>query len=111
MDVEGWSLLNRATSVVVDGPKDDGFLVARFNESSYDRAPSGWNRPWLRTEVPGYCSTPDRHRVGERGFSLRWTSHIDSGQLRASCWRGDHCFDQLRSQVAGRRGWRVAGLA
>jgi hypothetical protein len=41
---DGRSLLNRATLVVVDGPNDEGFLVARFDDLTHDRAPSDWDR-------------------------------------------------------------------
>lgn len=43
-EVDGWSLLNRATLMAIDGPKDEGFLVARFDRTNYDRAPSDWDR-------------------------------------------------------------------
>ena len=40
---EGWSLLNRATLVVVDGPDDEGFLVRRLGADGADLAPHGWD--------------------------------------------------------------------
>ena len=40
---EGWSLLNRATLVVVDGPGDEGFLVRRLGGDGADLAPDGWD--------------------------------------------------------------------
>jgi hypothetical protein len=42
-DTDGWSVLNRATVVVVDGPGDEGFLLARLTPSQGDRAPAGWD--------------------------------------------------------------------
>jgi hypothetical protein len=40
---EGWSLLNRATLLVVDGPGDEGFLVRRASPDGSDIAPAGWD--------------------------------------------------------------------
>ena len=40
---EGWSLLNRPTLVVVDGPGDEGFLVRRASPDGSDSAPAGWD--------------------------------------------------------------------
>jgi hypothetical protein len=40
---EGWSLLNRATMLVVDGPDDEGFLVSRLDPAAGDRAPREWD--------------------------------------------------------------------
>jgi hypothetical protein len=38
-----WSLLNRLTMVVVDGPGDDGFLLPRISPAGGDAAPAGWD--------------------------------------------------------------------
>ena len=40
---EGWSVLNRATLIVVDGPGDKGFLLPRMTGPDGDRAPDGWD--------------------------------------------------------------------
>ncbi|EAP97823.1 hypothetical protein JNB_12703 [Janibacter sp. HTCC2649] len=40
---EGWSFLNRATLLVVDGPDDEGFLLRRLTEQGGDIAPAGWD--------------------------------------------------------------------
>jgi hypothetical protein len=40
---EGWSLLNRRTLVVVDGPGEEGFLLRRAGADGRDAAPSGWD--------------------------------------------------------------------
>ena len=40
---EGWSLLNRRTLVVVDGPGDEGFLLRRAGAEGSDEAPPGWD--------------------------------------------------------------------
>lgn len=40
---EGWSLLNRATLIVVDGPGDQGFLLPRHTGPDGDHAPEGWD--------------------------------------------------------------------
>ncbi|MDT0212512.1 hypothetical protein Q9R29_01315 [Rothia sp. ARF10] len=40
---EGWTFLNRATMVVVDGPGDEGFLLARMTGDGTDLAPEGWD--------------------------------------------------------------------
>lgn len=52
-----WGLLNRLTLVVVDGPGDHGFLLARMGADG-DAAPAGWDEAvaanggaWV--EVPG----------------------------------------------------------
>jgi hypothetical protein len=37
-----WSLLNRLTMIVVDGPGDAGFLMARIG-GGRDVTPSGWD--------------------------------------------------------------------
>jgi hypothetical protein len=37
-----WSLLNRATLLVVDGPGDVGFLLPRIGPAG-DLAPAGWD--------------------------------------------------------------------
>jgi hypothetical protein len=42
-DTEGWSLLNRLTLVVLDGPGDEGFLVRRADPTDGDRAPANWD--------------------------------------------------------------------
>ena len=42
--LEGWSILNRATVVVVDGPGDEGFLLPRVaGDGDRDTAPDGWD--------------------------------------------------------------------
>jgi len=40
---DGWSFLNRATLLVVDGPDDEGFLLRRLTEQDGDIAPAGWD--------------------------------------------------------------------
>ncbi|MGW4944411.1 hypothetical protein ACWEOZ_22795 [Actinoplanes sp. NPDC004185] len=37
-----WSLMNRVTLVVVDGPGDEGFLLPRMTPGG-DSAPAGWD--------------------------------------------------------------------
>jgi hypothetical protein len=37
-----WSLMNRVTLVVVDGPGDEGFLLPRMTAGG-DTAPEGWD--------------------------------------------------------------------
>jgi hypothetical protein len=39
----GWSLLPQATLVVIDGPNDEGFLLARIDGHGIDRAPPDWD--------------------------------------------------------------------
>ncbi len=58
---EGWSLMNRPTLIVVDGPGDEGFLVRRASPDGSDHAPAGWDGAvsagggaWL--ELPGEAS-------------------------------------------------------
>lgn len=41
--VDGWSILNRATLLVVDGPEDEGFLLQRMTNPDVDVAPEGWD--------------------------------------------------------------------
>jgi hypothetical protein len=40
---DGWSILNRATLLVVDGPGDEGFLLPRHTSPNGDLAPEGWD--------------------------------------------------------------------
>lgn len=40
---EGWSLMNRRTLLLVDGPGDEGFLVRRASPDGSDTAPAGWD--------------------------------------------------------------------
>ncbi len=40
---EGWSILNRATLLVVDGPGEEGFLLPRMTSPNGDLAPEGWD--------------------------------------------------------------------
>ena len=40
---EGWTFLNRATLVVIDGPGDEGFLLRRLEGQGSDVAPAGWD--------------------------------------------------------------------
>jgi hypothetical protein len=42
VETDGWSLLNRSTLVVVDGPGDTGFLLPRMTAGG-DAAPAGWD--------------------------------------------------------------------
>jgi len=42
-DLSGWTVLNRRTLVVVDGPGDEGFLLKRLDGEQGDRAPDGWD--------------------------------------------------------------------
>jgi hypothetical protein len=39
----GWSVLSRATLLVVDGPGDEGFLLGRMTSPGADLAPEGWD--------------------------------------------------------------------
>jgi hypothetical protein len=55
---EGWSLLNRATLIVVDGPGDQGFLLPRHTAPDRDHAPEGWDaavaaKGSVEVHVPG----------------------------------------------------------
>lgn len=38
-----WSVLNRTTLLVVDGPGDEGFLLRRLGGDGTDLAPEGWD--------------------------------------------------------------------
>ena len=40
---DGWSIPNRATLLVVDGPGEDGFLLPRKTSPDGDLAPEGWD--------------------------------------------------------------------
>ena len=67
---EGWSLLNRATLVVVDGPGDEGFLVRRASPDGSDHAPAGWDASvsagggaWL--ELPEASTRVRAHLINE----------------------------------------------
>jgi hypothetical protein len=67
---QGWSLLNRATLVVVDGPGDEGFLVRRASPDGSDSAPDGWDSSvaagggaWL--ELPETSSRVRAHLIDE----------------------------------------------
>ena len=40
---DGWSILNRATLIVVDGPGEEGFLLPRRTSPDRDLAPEGWD--------------------------------------------------------------------
>lgn len=40
---DGWSILNRATLIVVDGPGEEGFLLPRRTGPAGDLAPEGWD--------------------------------------------------------------------
>jgi hypothetical protein len=40
---DGWSLMNRLTMCVVDGPGDAGYLLARLGPDGLDTAPRGWD--------------------------------------------------------------------
>lgn len=40
---DGWSILNRATLLVVDGPGAEGFLLPRQTGPDGDLAPEGWD--------------------------------------------------------------------
>lgn len=42
-DTGGWSILNRTTLIVVDGPGDEGFLLPRRTSPEVDLAPDGWD--------------------------------------------------------------------
>ena len=42
-NVDGWSVLNRTTLLVVDGPEDEGFLLPRMTSPDVDLAPKGWD--------------------------------------------------------------------
>ena len=39
---EGWSVLNRTTLIVVDGPGEEGFVTPRMGQSG-DLTPPGWD--------------------------------------------------------------------
>ncbi|MDF2093591.1 hypothetical protein P0Y31_14655 [Knoellia sp. 3-2P3] len=40
---DGWSILNRETLLVVDGPGEEGFLLPRRTSPDGDLAPEGWD--------------------------------------------------------------------
>jgi len=40
---DGWTILSRATLIVVDGPGDEGFLLPRMTSPDVDLAPDGWD--------------------------------------------------------------------
>ena len=40
-NTDGWSFLNRATLLVVDGPGEEGFLLPRLTSPDGDLAPAG----------------------------------------------------------------------
>jgi hypothetical protein len=42
-NTNGWSFLNRATLLVVDGPGEEGFLLRRMDSPGADLAPEGWD--------------------------------------------------------------------
>ena len=46
--VEGWSIMNRLTMCVVDGPGNAGYLLPRF-ASHGDLAPNGWDEAVQRS--------------------------------------------------------------
>jgi hypothetical protein len=69
-DVEGeWSVLNRLTLFVVDGPGDAGFVLPRFGEEG-DIAPPGWDD--AVADAGGshvvFGTTPDAPTVFARGL-------------------------------------------
>ncbi len=39
----GWSVLNRLTVVVIDGPGDEGFFLPRVRSETSEAAPEGWD--------------------------------------------------------------------
>ncbi|MEV6969825.1 hypothetical protein AB0M47_32390 [Hamadaea sp. NPDC051192] len=45
---EGWSLMNRLTVCVVDGPGDAGYLFPRLGGPAGDKAPQGWDEAVAR---------------------------------------------------------------
>lgn len=60
----GWSVLNRRTLVVVDGPGDEGFLLKRLDDEQGDLAPDGWDdavaeRGAVDVVIPGARLTAD----------------------------------------------------
>ena len=42
-NTDGWSFLNRATLLVVEGPGEEGFLLPRLTSPFGDLAPAGWD--------------------------------------------------------------------
>ena len=42
-DTEGWSFLNRATLLVLDGPGEEGFLLPRMASPGGEPAPEHWD--------------------------------------------------------------------
>ena len=40
---QGWSVVNRLTLLVVDGPGDEGYLLPRLDGNGADLAPTGWD--------------------------------------------------------------------
>lgn len=42
-NTSGWSFLNRATLLVVDGPGEEGFLLRRMDSPDADLAPRRWD--------------------------------------------------------------------
>lgn len=57
---QGWSVLNRAALIVVDGPGNEGFLLSRMSDGAADAAPVGWDaavvgRGAVQVVTPGVC--------------------------------------------------------
>lgn len=42
-NTSGWSFLNRATLLVIDGPGEEGFLMPRMDRPDTDLAPEHWD--------------------------------------------------------------------
>jgi len=42
-NTSGWSFLNRATLLVLDGPGDEGFLLRRMESADADLTPERWD--------------------------------------------------------------------
>ena len=64
---DGWSLLNRATLLVVDGPDDEGFLLPRMTSPDSDMSPEGWDEAGRSRGIGrgAHLRKADRgHRVG-----------------------------------------------
>jgi hypothetical protein len=43
-EFDGWSVLNRTTLILLDGPADAGFLIPRVGRDGSDLAPAGWDQ-------------------------------------------------------------------
>jgi hypothetical protein len=56
-NTDGWSVLNRTTLVVVDGPEDEGFLLPRITSPDVDLAPKGRDSAVASAESVGVLAS------------------------------------------------------